>query len=285
MEAVNPAVVRSLLCIALLAGTWIVAAEVAVPSLGARVTDLTGTLTSNQTLALEGKLETFEQQKGSQIAVLLVPSTQPETVEQYSIRVAEQWKLGRKNVDDGVLLLVAKNDRALRIEVGYGLEGVIPDAIAKRVVEEIILPRFRAGDFYGGIDAGVTRLIGLIDGESLPEPRQDSRAAGEDPLGLAVFLFFGGMMLALFLRALIGKVPASAAAGVAVFVLAWLMGTALLLALLVAIVVFVFNLSGGSRGGGWSSGAGFGGFGGGGGGGSFGGGGGSFGGGGASGSW
>jgi uncharacterized protein len=265
--------------------TAAVQADVAVPELRARVTDLTATLTAEQSQALESRFAAFEREKGSQIAVLIVPTTQPETVEQYSIRVAERWKLGRKGVDDGVLLLVAKDDRALRIEVGYGLEGAIPDAIASRVIEEIILPRFRAGDFYGGIDAAVTKLIGLVNGEPLPEPRQDWRAPGGDPMALLVPLFFGGMVLALFLRALLGAVPASVLAGVGVFLVAWLLGVMLLLALLAAIAVFIFNLPGVMRGGGgWSSGGGFGrggGFRGGG----FGGGGGGFGGGGASGRW
>ena len=135
------------------------------------MTDLTETLTPDQTAKLEQKLAAFEARKGSQIAVLIVPTTQPEAIEQYSIRVAEQWKLGRKGVDDGALLLVAKDDRALRIEVGYGLEGALPDAIAKRIIEDIIVPRFKTGDFYGGIDAGVDAMIKVVDGEPLPPPQ------------------------------------------------------------------------------------------------------------------
>ncbi|WP_257982661.1 TPM domain-containing protein, partial [Burkholderia pseudomallei] len=125
-------------------------AEQPVPPLAARVTDETGTLTAAERATLEQSLKDFETRKGSQIAVLIVPTTQPETIEQYSIRVAEQWKLGRANVDDGALLIIAKNDRALRIEVGYGLEGVLTDATSRRIIDEPNVPSFRRGDFYGG---------------------------------------------------------------------------------------------------------------------------------------
>lgn len=145
-------------------------AEVAVPPLAQRVTDLTDTLSSSQTRILENQLAALEAKKGSQIAVLILPTTQPETIEAFSIRVADNWKIGRKNIDDGVILLIAKDDRKLRIEVGRGLEGVIPDAIAKRVIDEIITPKFRLNNFYAGIDDGIGQLIKLIDGESLPAP-------------------------------------------------------------------------------------------------------------------
>lgn len=141
-------------------------AEVPVPALKTRVTDLTGTLSSSQTGALENDLRKLEARTGSQLAVLLVPTTGPEAIEQFSIRVVEQWKLGRKGKDDGLLLLVAKNDRVVRIEVGYGLEGVIPDAIARRVIDENITPLFKRGDFFGGIKAGVLRLAGLIEAQA-----------------------------------------------------------------------------------------------------------------------
>jgi uncharacterized protein len=163
------------------------AAQQPVPSLNRRVTDLTGTLNPSQQADLETTLHRFEQKKGSQVSVLIVPTTQPETIEQYSIRVAEQWKLGRKGVDDGVLLLIAKNDRTLRIEVGYGLEGVLPDALCNRIIDEHIVPRFRAGDFYGGIQAGVARLVSVIDGEPLPAPKQKGNA---DIILIIVFVLF-----------------------------------------------------------------------------------------------
>src|SRR5215212_7951371 len=161
-------------------------ADVAVPPLREPVTDLTGTLTSQQVAALEQQLRAFEAKKGSQIAVLLVPTTQPETIEQYSIRVAEAWKLGRRGVNDGALLLVAKDDRAVRIEVGYGLEGPLPDVLADRIVEQVIVPRFRRGDYFGGLTEGVTRMVALVEGEPLPEPARAQRGArGGDSFGTA----------------------------------------------------------------------------------------------------
>ena len=261
-------------------------AEVAVPPLRARVTDLTGTLTPDQRQSLEQQLAAFEAKRGSQIAVLLVPTTQPEAIEQYGIRVAETWKLGRKGVDDGVLFLVALNDRALRLEVGYGLEGAIPDAVANRVIDEIVVPYFKQGDFYGGIRAGVDRVIRLVDGEALPPPqaRDTSWSRFER---IMPFAFIGVIVIGGLLRAILGRlVGAGAAAGIAA-VVTWLVVSSLLAAVIFGMVVFALTLLGGfrTRGGGyggWSSGGG-GGFGGGGGG--FGGGGGGFGGGGASGKW
>src|SRR6266699_1424825 len=174
----------------LLAGFACARAEVAVPPLKARVTDLTGTLSGTQQQDLERRLREFESRKGSQIAVLMLPSTEPETIEEYSIRVADAWKIGRARVDDGVILVVAKNDRKLRVEVGRGLEGAIPDAIAKRVVSDIIAPYFRSGDFYGGVAAGTDALMKLVEGEPLP-PRKgtangDSRS--QDHQGTFVLL-------------------------------------------------------------------------------------------------
>jgi uncharacterized protein len=143
----------------------VVRAEVPIPSLTARVTDETGTLTNEQRSDLEQTLKDFEARRGMQISVLIVPTTQPETIEQYSMRVVEQWKLGRQKVDDGALLIVAKNDRSLRIEVGYGLEGALNDATSGRIIREVIVPRFRQGDFYGGIAAGVDSIILVANGE------------------------------------------------------------------------------------------------------------------------
>ena len=143
-----------------------------IPELGGhRVVDLTATLTPEQKTSLTKRLRDFEQRTGTQIAVLLVDTTRPETIEQYSIRVLEQWPIGRGGSDDGVLLLVAKDDRRLRIEVGYGLEGVIPDALSKRIISEIITPYFRQGDYYGGLKAGVDSLIRLASGQKLLFPR------------------------------------------------------------------------------------------------------------------
>src|SRR6267143_2440471 len=149
-------------------------ADVAVPPLSGRVVDQTGTLSSGDVASLTQTLKSLEERKGSQVAVLIVPTTAPETIEQFSIRVAEAWKIGRKKIDDGAILVVAKGDRKLRIEVGYGLEGSLNDVTAKRIIDEIITPKFRSGDFAGGISAGIDRIIRVIDGEKLPapEPRQ-----------------------------------------------------------------------------------------------------------------
>lgn len=270
---------------------------VPVPALAARVTDLAGTLTQDQVAALDAKLSAFERAKGSQVAVLIVPTTRPEEIEQYAIRVAEAWKLGRKGVDDGALLLVARDDRRVRIEVGYGLEGVLPDATANRIIDEDIVPRFRSGDYPGGIDAGVDRMMRVIEGEPLPEAGQRGSARdGIAGLGnllpvLLVLALVGGAIL----RRVFGRVVGALATGGLVGFITWLIVGIVAIALLAGIVAFVFAVAGGMGGGpggrGWYSqrrggGSGFpGGFGGGGFSGGFRGGGGSFGGGGASGSW
>ena len=174
--------------------------------MGGRVTDQTATLTNEQKSALEQTLRSFEARKGSQVVVLIVPSTAPETIEQYALRVAEQWKPGRKNVDDGALLVVAKDDRTLRIEVGYGLEGALTDADSKRIISEIIVPRFRQGDYYGGITAGVDRILRVIDGEPLPKPEKGAPRVADLTFSnlpiLLVVLAAGGL-----LRAIFGRLP------------------------------------------------------------------------------
>ena len=154
----------------------LVGAQIPVPPLTERVTDQAALLTAEQQASLEQKLQAFEARKGSQLAVLIVPTTAPETIEQYALRVVEQWKLGRKSVDDGALMLIATTDRTLRIEVGYGLEGALNDATSKRIISETMTPHFKAGDFYTGITAGVDQIIRVIDGEPLPEP---GRIAGK----------------------------------------------------------------------------------------------------------
>jgi len=271
----------------------IAAAAVALPPLKARVTDLTGTLNASQRSALEQTLAEFEARKGSQVAVLIVPTTQPETIDQYAVRVQEAWKLGRKGVDDGVLLVVAKDDRKLRFEIGYGLEGVLPDAAAKRIIEEDITPRFKQGDFYGGIRAGTDRIMRTIEGEPLPPPRTAGQAGARafqhlDWLIPAVLvLFVGGGIL----RALFGRFLGSGLVGVLGAGALWLVFGSILVSIIAGLFLFVTGLfgsasllsRGGWGGGGWSSGGGS--WGGSSGGGGFSGGGGSSGGGGASGSW
>ena len=268
------------------------AAAADIPPLKARVTDLTATLNAQQSSALEQALAEFETRKGAQIAVLLVPSTQPETIEQYAVRVQESWKLGRKGVDDGVLLLIAKNDRKLKIEVGYGLEGILPDAIAKRIIEDDIVPRFKQGDFYGGIRAGVDRIMRVVEGEKLPPPAVRTHPASPGfHADWLIPLFFVGVFVSGILRMLVGQVASAAIVGTLFGLGAWLVTGLVLAAGVVGFIIFVASMifaGGGGRG--WSSGGfGGGGFGGGGfgggGGGGFSGGGGSSGGGGASGSW
>ena len=269
--------------LALLAG--VAQAEVAIPPLGARVTDLTATLETQQVQTLESRLAAFEANKGAQLAVLLVPTTQPETIEQFAMRVVEAWRLGRKGVDDGALLLVAKDDRALRIEVGYGLEGALNDATAKRIIAEVITPFFRRGEFYAGIDAGTAAMMRVIDGEPLPPPKR-AAASGSYDIESLLFIAFGlVVVVGGMLRALLGRFPAAMLMGGGLGVLAWLTVAPLLVALLIGLMAFVFVLFGGAGrgfGGYGSGGSGHGGFGGGGG---FSGGGGGFGGGGASGRW
>ncbi|MCK9200511.1 MAG: YgcG family protein [Gallionella sp.] len=258
-------------------------AEVAVPALSARVTDLTSTLDAQQLQSLESKLAAFEAKKGAQVAVLLLPTTQPETIEQYGIRVAEAWKLGRKGVDDGVLLLVAKEDRAMRIEVGYGLEGALNDATAKRIVAEIITPFFKRGEFYQGLDAGTAAIIKVVEGEPLPEPQRGTSGDKGDIESLLFVAFGAVVVIGGILRSLLGRFPAALLTGGGLGLVAWLTAVPLLMALLAGVMAFVFVLLGGMRHGfGGHRGGGFGGgFGGGGFGGGFGG----FGGGGASGRW
>ena len=261
-------------------------AEVEVPDLTRRVTDLTGTLASDTVNRLESTLAQFESAKGSQIAVLMLPSTKPEDIAEFGIRVADQWKIGRKGVDDGVILIVAKEDRRVRIEVGYGLEGVIPDVTAKRIIEEDIVPRFKQGDFSGGVEAGVSRMMRLIEGEPLPPPRSGMQGnlSGFFESGILFIILgiFAGTVLDIFL----GKGTASLLAGLGAGGVAWIVSGLMLVGIVVAIIVLIGVLGRGHGGGNWRSGGG-GGWSGGGwsGGGGFSGGGGGFGGGGSSGSW
>ena len=281
MNAARASLVALLLCWAFAA-----LADVAVPPLSGRVVDQTATLSSGDIASLTQTLKNLETRKGSQVAVLIVPTTAPETIEQYSIRVAEAWKIGRKKIDDGALLVVAKNDRKLRIEVGYGLEGALNDVTAKRIIDEIITPKFRNGDLAGGISAGVDRIIGVIDGEPLPAPapRQSSGSSHNfDPLN--PFVLFAIFVVGAILRTTLGRLIGSVTTGSVVGVLAWFIAGSLAASVIVGVIAFIFTMFGdsiaSSSGGGGSysgssSSSGSGGFSGGGGG---------FGGGGASGSW
>jgi uncharacterized protein len=281
--------------LALLGWVFPALADVAVPPLTGRVVDQTGTLSSADIASLTQTLKDLEARKGSQIAVLIVPTTGPETVEQFSIRVAEAWKIGRKKIDDGALLVIAKNDRHLRIEVGYGLEGALTDATTKRIIDEEITPKFRNGDFVGGVSAGVNRMIRVIDGEKLPDPepahwQSPGLANYVDPLN--PFIIVAVLALAGVLRSALGRLLGAAATGGTVGFLAWLFIGSIAASAIMGIIAFIFAfvgdmvpLSGGGgryRRGGWSGGSWSGG---GSSGGGFSGGGGSFGGGGASGRW
>lgn len=270
-----------------------------VPALEARVTDLTGTLTAGQQSELEQKLAAFEQRKGAQVAVLMVPTTQPEAIEQFSIRVVDAWKLGRDKPDDGVLLLVALDDRALRIEVGYGLEGALTDALSSRIINNTIKPLFRQGNFFGGLNAGIDEIIRVIDGEALPPPDRGWQGPADRLPGILPFLFFGVLAGGAVLRAMLGRTLGAMATGGATGVVVWLVSHVLGFAIGAGVVALVISLmaglgggrgigrggpggwgglGGGLGGGGWRGGGGFGG-------GGFRGGGGGFGGGGASGRW
>lgn len=265
-----------------------------IPPLKARVTDLTATLSTADEARIGGKLAAFEANKGAQIAVLIVGTTQPEAIFDYSLRVAEAWKLGRKGVDDGVLFVVAKNDRKLQILTGPGLQGSLTDAMSKRIIAEIVAPKFRSGDFAGGIEQGVEKIINVLQGEALPPP-QKKRVAVQSGnyenffmIALAAAFVVGPL-----LRSLLGRfMGATATAGVTGAAAWWIAG-GMLFPIVIGIIVFVIVLMLGASGilgrgggfGGWSGG----GIGGGGGGssgdGGFSGGGGSFDGGGASGDW
>src|SRR5436189_4163106 len=187
-------------------------ALVAVPQLTGRVVDQTFTLSSGDIASLTQSLADLERRKGSQIAILIVPTTDGEAMEQFSLRVAEAWRIGRKKIDDGALLVVAKNDRHLRIEVGYGLEGALTDATTKRIIDEDIAPKFKAGDFAGGITAGVNRMIRVIDGEQLPAPEpphwQSPGSFSIDPFN--PFLIIPVLLLGGLMRSTMGRLIGSA---------------------------------------------------------------------------
>lgn len=275
-------------------------ADIAVPQLTGRVVDQTGTLSSAEIATLSQKLRDFENRKGSQLAVLIVPTTQPETIEQFSIRVAEAWKIGRKKVDDGAILIVAKNDRHLRIEVGYGLEGVLTDVTSRRIIDEVITPKFRTGNFSGGISDGVDRMVRVIDGEPLPSPSRSVNFAHnlDDLVPAFAVALFASIGIGGVFRAMLGRLLGSLVTGGIVAAVTWLILGSAALAAAVGVLGFIIGFiadlfsaatpgTGRSRGGSWSSGSSGGGW-------SsgssssddsFSGGGGSFGGGGASGSW
>ena len=289
--------VRAVLLALLLSWVLPAFALVAVPQLTGRVIDQTGTLSSGDIAQLTQTLADLERRKGSQVAVLIVPTTDGEPIEQFSLRAAEAWKIGRKKIDDGALLVIAKNDRRLRIEVGYGLEGALNDVTARRIIDEIITPKFKSGDFAGGISAGVNRMIALINGEKLPEPAPSHWDNGKqfNPDDLNPFWLFALFVVSTILRSTLGRLIGSVLTGLFVAGFAWFLVANILVAIIAGIVGFIITMiidfastnpggssggrSGGSSSSGWSSGSSSSDSG------SFSGGGGSFGGGGASGSW
>lgn len=220
-------------------------ADAAIPALKSHVTDLTATLSVQEVARLEEKLAAFEKKKGSQVALLMVSTTQPETIEQYAIRVAEAWKLGREGIDDGVLLLIAKNDRTLRIEVGYGLEGVLPDAKAKRIIEEIIVPQFKAGNFTGGIDAGIETILRVIAGEPLPPPVKHGAGPSSSINSLSgsfIPLLIGLIIVGRLLQTLLGRLAGATATSIGAGFIGWLLFSSIITALLVAAFAFFISL-------------------------------------------
>jgi uncharacterized protein len=271
-------IARALLFAFLLCWPFAATAQVAVPPLTGRVVDQTGTLSASDVTELTQKLKDLETRKGSQVAVLIVPSTQPETIEQFSIRVAEAWKIGRKKIDDGALLVVAKDDHKLRIEVGYGLEGALTDVTARRIIDEIIVPRFRSNDFAGGISAGVDRIIRIIDGEPLPAPQPEASHSNSNVNpDLMSFIFspfglIGYVGIAAIMRGLMGRLLGSGVtAGIVGAIFWFLLGSVVLSGILgvAAFFITMFGDSimaasqaagrnsgrGGGGGGSWSSGS------------------------------
>ena len=272
-----------------MASSSAIADLVKVPELKSRVTDLARILLASEKAAIEASLEIFEKNKGSQIAVLIVKTTTPEVIEDYSIRVVEKWKLGRKGVDDGVLLIIAMQERKMRIEVGYGLEGAIPDIAAGRIISEYITPAFRNGKYYSGVLAGTNKIIGLINGEALPEPSTNQGDNFDDTSALLAMMIIGSSFVTNLFVPLLGRLITVSVITVGGTLVIWFLSQNIILTILSAFFLALFTLG---FSGPWSSsyrdGGGYGGgFGGGGrsGGGGFSGGGGGFGGGGASGGW
>ena len=269
-----------------------------IPKLTARVTDETRTLSASDRQSLEAKLASWEQRTGNQLVVLMVPSTRPEPIEAYSIRVADAWKIGRKGQDNGVLFVVAKDDRKMRIEVGYGLEGVLTDATSRRIIAEDVAPHFRSNQFAAGVNAGVDRILQVVgSGQPLPASKAPTRSPAGFDFGTLLILLFvgvpivGGILSRVFGRFL-GSTVGAGVVGAGAWIIAGSIAIAIGAGLIALFVMLLFSAGGGmgrrggmwiptggwgggvGGGGGWSSGGG-----------GFSGGGGSFGGGGASGGW
>jgi uncharacterized protein len=245
---------RGLVAVVLALAALSARAQVAVPSASARVTDLTGTLSGQAVNRLESKLAAFEAGKGSQILVLIVPTTEPEDIEQYGIRVFDAWKPGRKGVDDGAILLVAKNDHRVRIEVGRGLEGALTDVTVGHIISDTITPHFKLSDYDGGVEAGIDQILAVVSGEPLPEPDKKWESHGglsnALPLLLLVAVVASGI-----LRSVFGRLLGSLLTGGVVGGAAWVLSHVLIVGVGAGVVGFLFaTLWGSSRG--WSAGGG-----------------------------
>ena len=234
-----------------------------VPTLDKRVIDLTATLSAADEARIAARLKEFEAQKGVQIAVLIVGTTLPEAIFDYSLRVAEAWKLGRKGVDDGVLFVIAKNDRKMQILTGPGLQGTLTDAMSKRIIGEIVGPKFRAGDFAGGIEQGIEKMIAVLQGEALPAPqkkRVDVKSVNYE--GFLMLGFAAALVLGPLLRSLLGRFVGASATGAVAGAAAWWLAGGLLFPIIAGVILFIIvlmmgamNFAGGrGGGGGWTSG-------------------------------
>src|ERR1700732_1501446 len=269
MNAARASLLALLLCWAFAA-----LADVAVPPLSGRVVDQTGTLSGGDVASLTQSLKGLETGKGSQDAVLIGATTAPETIEQYSIRVAEAWKIGRRKIDDGALLVVAKDDHKLRIEVGYGLEGALPDVTARRIIDEIIVPRFKTGDLAGGISAGVDRIIRVIDGEPLPVPKPEVSHSVDPNMFFDIifspFGFIGYAAIAAIFRGLLGRMLGSGVTAGVVGAIVWFLLGSIVVSGIFGVAAFFLTMFGdsilaasqqasrsgrGGYGGSWSSGS------------------------------
>ncbi|MEI6355079.1 MAG: TPM domain-containing protein [Methylococcus sp.] len=253
---------RGLLCLLILSVVEPVTAQTPIPELKERVTDLTGSLSASDKETLDQRLKSLEADTGAQMAILILESTLPETIEQVSIRLADQWKLGRKGIDDGAIVVIAKADRTLRIEVGRGLEGAIPDAIGKRIITEEMVPLLKEGDMVGALNRGVDAISRLIRGEALKAPSHAPSKTLEDTGGLMMVVLFLGLFVGQFLQKILSPMTASIGGSLSSGLIALLFGLSFWLTGILVVFVFLGILSNRSGGGGrWTGGSGgYGGF-------------------------
>jgi uncharacterized protein len=222
-----------------------------VPPLTAPVIDQTDSLDAIQLKGLQDKLMAFEQKSGTQIAILMVPTTLPEDISSYANRVGNAWKIGRKEVGDGVLVVVAKNERRVRIEVAKTLEGAIPDLAARQIIDEAITPNFRKDDYAAGLHAAVDQLSARITGEALPAPKGPARTSGPgfDWMDTAIFLFIAVPVVGGLLRSMFGRKLGSLVTGGGVGALALFLTSSLVIAAIAAFIALMFSLLSGGFGG------------------------------------